>query len=277
MLTLIAGGFLAYNTYRLADLAIREVWDSGNAPRSNYIAWWNRNAFMWFIRGVVPLIYLVGLLGVAGGAAASITSEHEEDTWISLTATDLTAREILFAKMFGAMKRGLMFGVVVVFLAILGALVGSISPLSIPLLILAMGIYFWAAAALGLWISLQLRTTWRAQFLTMACLLLISVFGQGLLNMLSRFGFAPQLWPGFSPYEVAKLVLDRRFVDLLATEQWPQIWRASAVDEGFAWQTIFTAASLLAYSALATLLVLLAFKRFQFVAGRARRSGGSTG
>ena len=64
MLTLIAGGFLAYNTYWLADLAIREVWDSGNAPRSDYMAWANRNAFMWFLQGVVPLVYVVGLLGL---------------------------------------------------------------------------------------------------------------------------------------------------------------------------------------------------------------------
>ena len=101
-----------------------------------------------------------------------------------------------------------MFGEMIVFLASWRApLLGSISPLSIPLLILAMGVYAWAAAALGLWISLQLRSTWRSQFLTMACLLLINVFGQGVLNMLSRFGFAPQLWPGFTPYEIYKLLL----------------------------------------------------------------------
>ena len=133
LLTLIAGGFLAYNTYWLADLAIREIWDSGNAPRTDYTAWAHRNAFMWFLHGIVPLVYVVGILGVAGAAAASITSEHEEDTWVSLTATDLTAREIVFAKMFGAMKRGLMFGGVIVFLATLGALVGSIKSPRDPL------------------------------------------------------------------------------------------------------------------------------------------------
>jgi hypothetical protein len=42
----------------------------------------------------------------------------------------------------------------------------------------------------------------------MTCLRLINVFGQGVLNILSRFGFAPQLWPGFSPYEMSKLLLD---------------------------------------------------------------------
>ena len=47
----------------------------------------------------------------------------------------------------------------------------------------------------------------------MASLLLINVIGQGVLNMLSRFGFAPQLWPGFMPVEVARLILDSQFFE----------------------------------------------------------------
>ncbi len=224
VLTAIAGGLLAYNTHWLASLAIQEIWDYGrNAPRTQYLAWGNRMAFMWFLRGVIPLIYVIGILGISGAAAAAFTSEHEEDTWVSLTATDLTGREILFAKMVGAIKRGRIFGGVIVFLTVLGALLGSINPLSIPLLILAMAVYACAAAALGLWISLQLRSTWRAQFLTIACLLLINVLGQGMLNVLSRFGYAPQLWPGFTPYEIAKLVLDPQFLEYLSSRTLAQV------------------------------------------------------
>ena len=54
---------------------------------------------------VVPLLYLVGIVTVAGAAAAAITSEHEEDTWVSLTATDLTGREIVLAKLLGPLRR----------------------------------------------------------------------------------------------------------------------------------------------------------------------------
>jgi ABC-type transport system involved in multi-copper enzyme maturation permease subunit len=272
LLTVVAGGFLAYYTYLLAEPAVREVWESGNAPRTNYSAWANRNAFMWFLYGVVPLIYVIGILGVAGAGAASITSEYEDDTWVSLTATDLTACEIIFAKMLGAMKRGLKFAGIILFLATLGALVGSISLLSIPLLILGMCIYAAAATALGLSISLQLRSTWRAQFLTMASLLLINVFGQGVLNLLSRFGFAPQLWPGFSPYEISKLLVDSQYITQLRTAQWPYAWRVSAIDDSIAWRTIFSIASLVAYTALAALLVWYTVHRFEIIAGRARRS-----
>ena len=242
LLTVTAGGFLAYYTYWLAEPAIREVWESGNAPRNNYMAWANRNAFMWFLLGVVPLIYVIGILGVAGAAAASITSEHEEDTWVSLTATDLTGREIIFAKMFGSMKRGLKFAGLIVFLATLGA-VGGIDQSSLdPPADSGHGHLRLGRCALGLSISLHLRSTWRAQFLTMACLLLINVFGQGVLNLLSRFGFAPQLWPGFSPYEISKLLLDSQYIEHLRVTEWPYSWRVSAMDDGLAWRTIFSIA-----------------------------------
>ena len=272
LLTAIGGGFLAYYTVWLAAMAFGEMWDSGYAPRNAYTAWMDRNAFMWFLQTVVPLIYLLGILGVAGSAAASMTSEHEEDTWVSLTATDLTGREIVFAKMIGAMKRGRRFAELIVFLTIIGTVVGSISALAIPLLIVGMAIYAWATAALGVWISLQLRSTWRAQFLTMACLLLINVVGQGVLNMLSRFGFAPQLWPGFTPHEISKLMPDTQFIERLFKVEWPRFWWVSNVDDGLAWQTIFSIVSLLAYAALATFLTWHTFRRFEIVAGRARRS-----
>ena len=272
LLTMIGGGFLAYYAVWLGAMAIGEMWDFRYAPKNDYMAWAHRNAFMWFLYGVVPLIYTIGILGIAGSAAASMTSEHEEDTWASLTATDLTGCEIIFAKILGAMRRGRGFAEIIVFLAILGAVAGSISAASIPLLILAMLIYGSVTAALGVWLSLQLRSTWRAQFLTMACLLLINVSGQGVLNMLARFGYAPQLWPGFTPYEISKLLLNTQFIERLTVVQWPRSWWVSAMDDGLAWQTIFSVVSLLAYSALAAVLVWHTFHRFEIVAGRARRS-----
>ena len=158
-------------------------------------------------------------------------------------------------------------------MAILGAALGSINLLSIPLLILALVIYASTAAALGLWISLQLRSTWRAQFLTMACLLLINVLGQGVLNMLSKFGYAPQLWPGFTPYEISKLVLDPQFLEDLSNMHWPGSWSVSSMDDGLFWHIFFSVLSMIAYSAFAALLIWHTLHRFEIVAGRARRIG----
>jgi hypothetical protein len=54
---------------------------------------------------VIPLIYVVWIVIIGGAAAASVSSEHEDDTWVSLTATDLTGREIVLAKLFGSLWR----------------------------------------------------------------------------------------------------------------------------------------------------------------------------
>ena len=272
ILTVIGGGFLVYYSVELGSAAIIEMWNFGRPSESNYAAWANRRDFMMFVRLVVPLIYVIAILAVAGAAAASMTSEHEEDTWVSLTATDLSGREIVFAKMLGAMRRGRGFGELIILLAVIAAVAGSISPLAIPLLIVAMVVYALAAGALGIWISLQLRSTWRSQFLTMACLLLINVLGQGVLNMLSKLSFAPQLWPGFTPYEVDKLLIDTDFIDQLTRAQWPRSWWVSSMNNEIAWQTISSVVSVVAYTALAGFLVWHSLYLFEIAAGRARRS-----
>jgi hypothetical protein len=232
----------------------------------------HRMQFQLFLHFIVPVLYLLGILSVAGSAAATITSEHEEDTWVSLTTTDLTGREIIFAKLLGALTRGRRFAELIVLMAIVGAVADSIEPLSIPLLIVALLVYGWFAAALGVWMSLQLRSTWRAQFLTISSLLLINVTGQGLLNAVSRFGYAPQIWPGFTLIEISKLLLDPPFIQRLTSASWPRSWWVSSIDDGLVWQSIFAVLSLLGYAAFAIVLTWHLLRRFEIVAGRPRRS-----
>jgi ABC-type transport system involved in multi-copper enzyme maturation permease subunit len=272
MLTLIGGGFLAYWAVWYAVSAIQEMWERGYSSQFGFPS--ARDEFYWFLVFVVPLIYVVGILSVASAAASTVTTEHEEDTWISLTATDLTGREIVLAKQLGALVRGRRLAELILLLAATGAVAGSIHFVAVPLLIVALLVYGWFAAALGVWISLRLRSTWRAQFLTVTILLLINVAGQGTLNAVSRFGLAPQLWPGFTPYEIAKLLLDPPYVKRVITAfltPWPQSWWATDMDPGPVWHAIFTVVSALAYTALAMVLTWHAVHRFEIVAGRARR------
>jgi len=273
LLTLIGGGFLAYWCGWFAIRAIVEMWEKGYYySLEDYTTRADRFAFYWFLRFVVPLVYVLGVLAVAGAAAASITSEHEDDTWVSLTATDLTGREIIFAKLRGAMRRGRKFAVLILLMVATGAIAGSIHVVSLPFLIVALLVYGWFAAALGVWISLQLRSTWRAQFLTITTLLLINVAGQGIVNTLSRFGFAYQLWPGFTPYEIAKLLPNPWFLQQLSYTTWPRSWWITDIDDSLIWQTIVTVLSVLGYAALATLVTWHTLRRIEVVAGRARRS-----
>ncbi len=63
------------------------MWDFGfYSPETDYTTWEHRRFFQMFIRVVIPLTYVVGVLAIAGAAAASMTSEHEDDTWMSLTS-----------------------------------------------------------------------------------------------------------------------------------------------------------------------------------------------
>jgi hypothetical protein len=214
----------------------------------------------------------LGILSMAGRAAAGITSEHEEDTWVSLTTTDLSGGEIILGKLLGAMTRGRRFAELIVLLAATGVFAGSINVLSLPLLVVALVVFGWFATSLGLWMSLQLRRTWRAQFLAISSLLSINVAGQGLLNAASKFGYAPQIWPGFTVIEISKLLLDPSFVPRLASASWPRSFWISSVDDDLAWQTIFTGLSVAGYALGASLLTWHLRRRFEIVAGRPRRT-----
>ena len=188
-----------------------------------------------------------------------------------MTATDLTGREIVLAKLLGSFWRARRLALVLVLFIIAGIAAGSLHYLTLPALALALAVYGWFAAALGVWISMQLRSTWRAQFLTIAMLLLVNVIGQGIINMFWTRGFVPQLWPGFTPYEIAKLVMDPGFFRDLKAASRPQLSGQSLVADGTAWLAIFSVVSLILYSILAFLLTRDAVRRFEIVAGRARR------
>ena len=271
LLALIFGGYLAYYTVWYAMMAFADMWEHGYSQgKFNYA--WNMHGiyFYWLLHYTIPLIYLVGVTLVAGSAAAAITSEHEEDTWVSLTSTDLTGPEIIFAKLWGALRRRRRLAEVIVLLAAVGAAAGALNVLSIPFLIVALAIYGWFAAALGVWVSLHLRSTWRAQFFTVACLIFLNVIGQGIVNLTSRYGYSPQLWPGFTPYEISKLVVQPQFIQQLTLSSLP-FWRIWPIDNSLPWLTALSVASAFGYATLATLLTWLALRRFEVVAGRARR------
>jgi ABC-type transport system involved in multi-copper enzyme maturation permease subunit len=270
LLLLIVAGYLTYWTVWLGTNAFAEAWDNGFGWNSSSMARLDRSKFQLFLQLTLPFLYIMGIIAVAGAAAAAITSEHEDDTWVSLAVTDLTGREIIFSKLLGALKRGLRFAEVILSMAALGVAAGSLHPASVPLLIIALLIYGWFAAALGLWISSHLRSTWRAQFLTIACLVLISTVGQVVLNTFSKSGFAPGLWPGLTPYEIAKLLVRSEFFPRCSSAPWPLSWSLSDVDDGPVWQTIASVLSILGYASLATLLNWQVLRRFELVARRAR-------
>jgi ABC-type transport system involved in multi-copper enzyme maturation permease subunit len=267
VITLVSGGFLLYYSIWFAAMAFLEWRDYGDQPAwQNWVARSERMKFLWFIRAVVPLLYIVGILSVAGAAAASITSEHEDDTWTSLTSTDLTAREIILAKLLGSLWRPRGIVVYIVLLTLAGCLVGSLDPLSLPFLVVSLVVFGWFAVALGTWISLQLKSTWRAQFLTVACLLLTNISGQAILSNVQRW--APLLWPGFTPYEISKTILAPNFRREWSAESRPSSLISSYVEDTPFWHVSFSILSLVGYGTGALGLTLVSLRAFETVAGR---------
>jgi ABC-type transport system involved in multi-copper enzyme maturation permease subunit len=282
VLTLTGAVLLAYYSARYGLPALAEWWEHGRdlptVPRTvpwyaRPPSWVQRWRFYNFAYVAAALLYLVAAVRVAGAAASAFTSEHEEDTWVNLTTTDLTATEVVLAKLIGALRRGAWLAGVAVALAIAGVIVGPVHFLAIPALIVALVAFGWFAAALGVWVSIQLRSTWRAQFLTISGLLLINLAGQGIINTASRRGYAPLIWPGFTPYEISKLVFDPYYFGRLADLPWPQLWRIRDLDDGPAWLAVLSLASLAGYPTLAALLTWDSLRRFPIAAGRARRPG----
>jgi hypothetical protein len=119
------------------------------------------------------LAYMTLVLAIGAGRAAAggITAEKEEDTWTSLTTTDLTGEEIVVAKMAGAAWGPRLLPAALMATWILGVVAGALHPLGLLLGLAELAVFTWFHAALGLYVSLHARTTTRAMALTIAVVL----------------------------------------------------------------------------------------------------------
>jgi ABC-type transport system involved in multi-copper enzyme maturation permease subunit len=115
------------------------------------------------------------LLLVVLRAAGSIRGEMDRNTFEPLLTTPLSAQDILFSKLFGALGSGriLVCGLLVVWGV--GLFTGGLNPLMIPCQALALRIFAGALASFALWISLTTKTALRAMFLAVGGTLLLSL------------------------------------------------------------------------------------------------------
>ena len=183
---LILGGLLVGVTTALATPAFGELLREGYgiAPAGSA-----RVTFHSYLRIIGTGIALVYLLGVASDAAASLTSERENETWISLITTPLSGTEIIRAKLLGAIWEIRHTAVVLTALWFLGVLVGSVHPLGLVAALIELAAFTWFTAALGMWISLRARHTMQAMARVMGSLLLLG--GGSLLITLPILSLRP--------------------------------------------------------------------------------------
>jgi ABC-type transport system involved in multi-copper enzyme maturation permease subunit len=142
------------------------------------------------------------LLAVAGASASSVTLEREKDTWVSLTSTPLTGRQILRAKVIGAIWNQRGFGAVILFIWVM-AFLSVVPRVDVLTSVAVVGLLTWLVAAVGIHASLRNKSTSRAMASTLAtvCLLngypiLLVLWFRGSLywdNSFSLLGFMPRI------------------------------------------------------------------------------------
>ena len=127
------------------------------------------------LRESSTFLFVLLLLSVASAAAVSMTSEREQDTWTSLTGTLLTDREIVMAKIRGALWSSKRLVLALLIMWSVGLLAGAIFPLGVLAAVVGLFVFCGFTAALGVWISLRAKNSTRALFATIFWLLMFNI------------------------------------------------------------------------------------------------------
>ncbi|WP_422930343.1 ABC transporter permease subunit [Singulisphaera sp. PoT] len=169
LVALASLGTLLYFTFDyFAIPAFREFYWAGSGATSA------RSEFNGYLRGVCTTIYVLWCIALASAASGSLTSEREEDTWISLVATPLSGLEIIRAKMFGAIWSVRWAGVLMLFLWLLGVICGAIHPLGLIIIVVETVAFLGFVDALATYFSLRSAKSSRALVATIALLIFLN-------------------------------------------------------------------------------------------------------
>jgi ABC-type transport system involved in multi-copper enzyme maturation permease subunit len=139
-----------------------------------------------WVRIVGSLVALLLLLAVAVRAAGSISGERDRRTFDELLTTPLRASSILFAKWLGSILSVRWAWLWLALIALLGLVTQGLHPAALLLLPCAWLVYAAVVALVGLWFSVNCRTTLRATVWT----LLTTVFiggGHWIVSVLIFF------------------------------------------------------------------------------------------
>ncbi len=110
-----------------------------------------------FLRTITVALSFIGMIMIAGSAAEGIAFERQRETWSSLLATPLTAREILRAKLIGALLRSRVLGLTVLMSWLVGVAAGSVHPIGFAAVTVGAAAFTALAACLGTYVSLSAK------------------------------------------------------------------------------------------------------------------------
>lgn len=224
----------------------------------------NRMMFHSLIQTMTAWIGGFWILGTTATAAGSISGEREDDTWITLLSTTVEGKEILRAKMLGAILRFRWLGLTLLIVWVCGVIAGSIHPMGLASAILELAIFLWFASALGMRSSLNSGSTSKSLTVAVGILMFVNVGYQVVLALIFQ-GRAPTIFHvGLMPFDLYHSLLsdiDFRRFDLFqagTTANDPKIWLDQPIP------TVVLGGIL--YAILAAILTMGTFARFARIA-----------
>jgi ABC-type Na+ efflux pump permease subunit len=196
-------GILGYVTYFFTRPALIEVWKHGYASgiTSAERPEWNlmirffmpdygvnppadiaRIELNLYLRQITTTLIFLVTLGAVGIASEAIVSERARETWDSLIATPLSAREILRSKMLAALWR--MRGLLAILLGLwtIGLVAGAIHAVGFVLSVLVVASLVWFVLTFGIYISVGAKDKAATTGPTMALVFFLT--GSGALPFL---------------------------------------------------------------------------------------------
>jgi len=131
----------------------------------------------WVAAFVIPFVLLAAATSIGLGASGGVARERQRNTLIDLFMLPGGRRDILRAKLIGAVWAGRWFVLAAAALLLL-APIGGTPLVAVPLLAVAGAAYLMFAAALGLWLSVRSRTalTAHASWMGFVALSLIGTY-----------------------------------------------------------------------------------------------------
>jgi ABC-type transport system involved in multi-copper enzyme maturation permease subunit len=251
---LVLGAMLACPTYVFGWPALGELWHHGYAaglmtaqrPEFNlavrlFVPGGGFNPppdlarvdFNLYLRFVTVLISFFLGLTAAAYAAERIVAEHARETWSSLIATPLAARDILRGILLGVWWRLRRGQATLAVLWTLGLITGAIHPLGFVATLLALGAWTWFLVACGLLCGLWAKGKARATEWSFSLALLLACSAALPFALPARFG-SVLLGAGSPPFVIWLAQISYRDVrNALHYPAYPHLdWIGIATGEG---------------------------------------------
>jgi len=152
---------------------------------NSYDSWGtSRGSFNAYLRFITTTIGTLTILSASVAGANTITSEREDDTWLSLITTPMSGQEIMLAKMVGILWNMRWAGLLLCILWIMGLVTGSVHLLGVLGQGIEILIFVSFAITLGTWVSMRSQSSCKSQAMTTA--ILVTLMG-GYLTCLCPF------------------------------------------------------------------------------------------